>query len=44
MCIRLGTIQAGASDSRNMCFVYPKTEPSVFFINDESEVRIYVHF
>jgi hypothetical protein len=42
MCVRLGAIQASAYDFRNMYFFCFKTECSVFALNHEIEVCMYI--
>jgi hypothetical protein len=43
MCVKLGGIQASAYDFRNMYLFCSKTECSVFPLNHEIELCLYVH-
>jgi hypothetical protein len=42
MCVRLGALQARAYDYRNMYFFCSRTECSVFPLNHEIEVCMYI--
>jgi hypothetical protein len=42
MCVRLGAIQVSGYDFKNMYFFCSKTECSVFALNQEIEVCMYI--